>query len=116
VLDLAGSANVLSVQDMLDGNGFEQTTATLSAEGGRERTGVTLAEVLRAVGIEDWTVVRIAGAFGDGTDVARAAHDVSPDQFLLYWSSDGDPSATVSLTNPQDGIRVVDVTNILVIN
>lgn len=115
VLDFAGSATVLSVQDMLDGDGYEQTTAKLAAEDERERTGVTLGEALRAAGIEDWNRVRVTGGFS-ATDLDRAPHDVDPTQYLLYWSNDDDPSPTVSFTNPQDGVRVTDVANIIVVN
>lgn len=116
VLDVAGTATVLSVQDMLDGNGFKQTTATLAAEGDRERTGVLLEEILDKAEVEDWNRLRITGGLGVATEVDREAHDADPDQYLLYWSSDGDPSATVTLSNPQDGVRVIDVTDIIVVD
>jgi len=115
ILDPAGSVEVVSVQDLLDGNGFEQKTLTLDAEGGRERSGVILEEILEQTLGGVWSRVRIVGAFGEGTEVDREVHDADPDQYLLYWSSDGDPSATVTITNPEDGVRVIDVTDIIVL-
>ncbi len=110
-----GLAASFSVQDMLDGNGFDATTVALAAEEGRERTGVLLGALLERAGIEDWNRLRILGALGDVTDVDRATFDADSDQFLLYWSDDDDPSPTVSLTNPTDQVSVTDVTNIVVL-
>lgn len=108
-------AGDFSVQDMLDGDGFDHTTSAIVAEGGRERTGVLLADLLAKAEIDDWSRVRLLGAFGEAIDVDRASFDATPDQYLLYWSSDGDPSATVSITDPVTGGRVTDVTNIVIL-
>ena len=107
---------MLSVQDMLDGNGFSQTTSALEIESGRERTGVLLQAILAYAGVQDWNNVRLIGALGVITEVGRSRHDSSPDQYLLYWSSDGNPSATLTFTNPQDGLRVIDVTDVLILD
>ncbi len=110
-----GLAATFSVQDMLDGNGFGVTTVDLAVEG-RERTGVLLGGLMEKAGIEDWNRISIVGAFGDSIDVERESFDSQPDQFLLYWSSDSDPSPTVTIADPSGSGRVIDVTNITVIN
>jgi hypothetical protein len=103
-----------SVQDMLDGDGFSHDTVALVGEGGRERTGVQLGGLMEKAGMSVWERLVVYGVIGDSIEVTRDQFDEAPDQFLLYWSSGPNPSATVSLVNPFSGESVTDVVNIII--
>jgi hypothetical protein len=115
VNDRTQASEAFSVQDMLDENGFSHDTVALVGEDGRERTGVQLGGLMEKAGMSVWERLVVYGFAGDSIEVTRDQFDEAPDQFLLYWSSDADPSATVSLINPFSGESVTDVVNIIIV-
>ena len=108
--------DTLSIQQMLDGDGYDSTTVALVAEGGREREGILLEDLLERAGIDDWSTVILTGYTGQSTLVSSQSWEAAPDQFLLYWSSDGNPSPTLSFTDPTSSVRLIDVVQIAIVD
>lgn len=108
--------DALSIQDMLDGNGYGSTSAALTAEDGREREGILLEDLLDKAGAGDWNSVVIADTAGLIVSVTRESWERDSEQYLLYWSSDDNPSATLSFSDPNGPTRLVDVVQITVLD
>lgn len=109
--------DTLSIQDMLDGNGYGSTSAALTAEGGREREGILLEDLLDKAGAGDWNTVVLTDFAGLIASVTRETWEEDSEQYLLYWSNDDDPSPTLSFSDPGGfGGRLVDVVQITVVD
>lgn len=109
--------DTLSIQEMLDGDGYGSTSAALRAEGGREREGILLEDLLDKAGAGDWNTVVLTDFAGLIASVTRETWEEDSEQYLLYWSNDDDPGPTLSFSDPGGfGGRLVDVVQITVVD
>jgi hypothetical protein len=116
VTDTTVVLDTLSIQDMLDSNGYGSTSVELDAEGGRKREGILLEDLLDKAGASDWNTVVLTDFGGQIASVTRETWEEDSEQYLLYWSGDTNPSPTLSFSVPGGPGRLVDVVQITVLD